>query len=64
MSISINGERQSTNASTLQEALENWGAEQPCTVAVNQQFIPKHQWQQTKLQAGDAIEVLTPISGG
>ncbi len=64
MQITINGKPVLTETSDLKETLKNWGAEPPYSIAINQQFIPKHLWADTRLRLNDAIEILTPISGG
>jgi sulfur carrier protein len=33
-------------------------------IAVNNQFIPKTQYEHTMLIAGDAIDILVPMQGG
>jgi sulfur carrier protein len=36
----------------------------PFAVAINLQFVPKTQYAHTALNAGDQIEVISPITGG
>ena len=33
-------------------------------IAVNYDVLPKSKWAETPLQAGDAIEIITPRQGG
>jgi len=49
--------------STLQELVEQRNQQQ-CAVAINENFVPKGLYQQTRLQEGDRIEILVPMQGG
>lgn len=49
---------------TLAQALQSIAAQPPFAVAVNLQFIPRSAYGATYLKAGDAIEVVQPITGG
>lgn len=49
---------------TLAQALQLISAQPPFAVAVNLQFIPRSAYDTTCLKAGDAIEVVQPITGG
>lgn len=49
---------------TLQTLLDQFGAQEPYVVAVNQTFVPCSCYAQQSLQAGDRIEILQPIQGG
>ena len=49
---------------TLALALERLGARPPFAAAVNQQFVPSAQHAQTRLNDGDKIEVIQPVTGG
>ena len=49
---------------TLAQALQSIAAQPPFAVAVNLQFIPRSAYDTTYLKAGDAIEVVQPITGG
>ena len=64
MNITINGQPFETEHQFLIPVLLEWQAKLPYSIAINQQFIPKHEHAQTELNAGDALEILTPISGG
>jgi sulfur carrier protein len=35
-----------------------------CAVAVNDEVVPRHDWTQRILAAGDRVEVLTAVQGG
>lgn len=39
-------------------------AEAGCAVAVNDEVVPRHDWSQRLLAAGDRVEVLTAVQGG
>ena len=64
--ISLNGERISTQALTLQALLLERGYElkSAFACAVNRDFVPRPQWPERNLQGGDRIDVVTPITGG
>lgn len=49
---------------SLQMLLDEFGAQEPYVVAVNQTFVPRSCYEQQSLQAGDRIEILQPIQGG
>lgn len=64
--ISLNGERIATQAATLQALLLERGYElkNAFACAVNRDFVPRPQWPERRLQGGDRIDVVTPITGG
>ncbi|MFC4620621.1 sulfur carrier protein ThiS [Comamonas nitrativorans] len=65
MQILINQQPVALPASaTVADALAQWNARPPFAVAVNTQFIPKTQYAQHALQAGDRLEVISPVTGG
>ena len=39
-------------------------AETGCAVAVNDEVVPRHDWPDRILAAGDRVEVLTAVQGG
>ncbi len=49
---------------SLALALEAGGFKPPFAVAVNLQFVPRTHYAHTTLQAGDQVEVISPITGG
>lgn len=50
---------------TLVDALKQWGyTGAEFAVAVNMTFIPKSAHAQTTLNAGDTIDIVTPMQGG
>ncbi|MFT3815390.1 MAG: sulfur carrier protein ThiS [Acidovorax sp.] len=49
---------------TVQDALAAIAARPPFAVAVNTQFVPRTQYATHALQAGDRVEVISPVTGG
>lgn len=49
---------------TVAEALDAFGAKPPFAVAVNLNFVHRHQYGETRLQPGDKVEVVQPVAGG
>lgn len=49
---------------TLAQALQTFGAQPPFAVAVNLNFVHRHQYGETRLQPGDRVEVVQPVAGG
>ena len=49
---------------TLAELLSSQGFTPPYAVAINTRFVPRSTYAQTPLQAGDRVEVITPVTGG
>jgi sulfur carrier protein len=66
LAISLNGMRIESDARTLQALLLAQGFELKAAMAcaVNQRFVPRGEWPSRGLQAGDRIDVVTPITGG
>ena len=49
---------------TLQDAIALTPIAPPFAAAVNAQFVPKTQYDQTLLNDNDKIELIVPITGG
>lgn len=49
---------------TLALALAQLQPRPPFAVAVNTEFVPKGQYDSRQLQAGDSLEVISPVTGG
>ncbi|KAB2896906.1 MAG: sulfur carrier protein ThiS [Burkholderiaceae bacterium] len=49
---------------TVQDALAAIAARPPFAVAVNTEFVPNTQYAARALQAGDRLEVISPVTGG
>ena len=66
LEISLNGKPLETGAPTLQELLLTQGYELQgaFACAINNTFVPRPQWPERALSAGDRVDVITPIAGG
>ena len=64
--ISMNGERVSIVATTLQALLlaRGYKLETAFACAINNSFVPRPQWPERVLADGDRIDIVTPITGG
>ena len=65
MRLIVNGEPRevtSGNVDALLGELEYEGTH--FAIALNYDVVPKSRWAETKLKAGDAIEIITPRQGG
>jgi len=49
---------------SLADAVERIGIRPPYAAAVNLQFVPRARHAHHRLQAGDRIELVAPITGG
>ena len=49
---------------TLAQAVAASQRTPPFAAALNRQFVPKTQYDQTLLQEGDQIELIAPVVGG
>ncbi|WP_313298742.1 sulfur carrier protein ThiS [Diaphorobacter sp.] len=49
---------------TVADAVAHVQAKPPFAVAVNTQFVPKTRYAEHALAAGDAIEIISPVTGG
>ncbi|OGT35377.1 MAG: thiamine biosynthesis protein ThiS [Gammaproteobacteria bacterium RIFCSPHIGHO2_12_FULL_37_14] len=65
MSVKFNNEIIELNNNSLLKVLIERGYHQAYyAVAVNQSFIPRALHEQTLLQQGDVIEIISPMQGG
>ena len=64
--ISLNGKRLATAEPTLHALLQAQGYDfkSAFACAINNIFVPRPQWPDRTLQAGDRIDIITPIAGG
>ena len=64
--IHINGAALQTQAAHLQALLLERGHDLNAAMAcaINNRFVPRVQWPQQALQAGDRVDVIAPITGG
>ncbi|MCP5325534.1 MAG: sulfur carrier protein ThiS [Oceanospirillaceae bacterium] len=65
MDILINGQHITIDtALSLPDLLAQQGFQGSFALAINGDFVPKSEYASTPLNEGDALDVLTPISGG
>jgi len=65
MEIIINGTAETSPARTIAELVDCKGlAAGSLVVELNQRIIKQEQWPQTRLQAGDRLELLSFVGGG
>lgn len=64
--VSLNGKRVATRAATLHGLLleRGYDLKSAFACAINRDFVPRPLWLERNLQAGDRIDVVTPITGG
>ncbi|WP_438970088.1 sulfur carrier protein ThiS [Methylophaga sp.] len=64
--IEVNGESTTIDANqTVQSFLEGKGMMGGRFVVVlNDEFVPKSSWSDTRLNSGDQVDIMSPISGG
>lgn len=65
MQVIVNGEQrdiQSSHVAALLSELDYEGTH--CAIAINYDVVPRSQWAETALKAGDEIEIITPRQGG
>jgi sulfur carrier protein len=65
MRVIVNGEQRdisSDSVDALLAELEYEGTH--FAIAVNYDVLPKSRWAETRIQAGDEIEIITPRQGG
>lgn len=66
MIVTVNGEphelRETATVAVVITSLEASG--NGFAVAVNEEVVPRQQWDARQLQPGDRIEVLTAVQGG
>lgn len=65
MILTLNGQPYDTAASTVAQLLEEKGiAADGTAVAVAEQVVPRSRWQDTPLNEGADVEILTAVQGG
>ena len=62
--VALGGERMRAAGATLLDAAQASGVQPPFAAAVNLQFVPRSQYNQTLLQTGDQVELISPVTGG
>ena len=66
MKISVNGDIKEFDKETLtlKEILEILGYDKGIAVALNETFVLKSRYQDTIINDGDRLDILSPIAGG
>jgi len=65
MNLTVNGlPRTLQDGASVAELLADMDAKPPFAVAVNAVFVPAARHAQQVLQAGDRVEVISPVTGG
>jgi sulfur carrier protein len=65
MKIVINGQEQSIAPITLAVLIEQLGMKQDrVAVELNRNIVPRSQWAETNLAAGDQLEIVHFVGGG
>ncbi|WP_274571012.1 sulfur carrier protein ThiS [Neisseria leonii] len=64
MSITLNGQTTTFCGGTLADLIAQTEPQQPFAVALNTAFVPKTAYTETRLQNGDAVEIVRPVVGG
>lgn len=64
MNIFINGECHTVESNNLLDVINHHQFRSPFAVAINKVFIPNHLYATTRLEDGDALDVVSPIQGG
>ncbi len=63
--VKVNGEVTEISQTNLNAFLSEFANGQSTfAVAINQTFVPRSNYATTELQAGDDIEILSPMQGG
>ena len=63
--ITLNGQTlELPYGATLADAARASGVQPPFAAAVNLQFVPRAQYPNTLLKAGDQVELISPVTGG
>ena len=66
MKLSINGEIKEFNqdSMTVKELLELMNYNKGIAVALNETFVLKTKYEDTKIEDGDRLDILSPVQGG
>jgi len=65
MILQVNGARHDCQAETLAQLMAQLGYDGPrYATALNGDFVPKGARAATRLNEGDAVEIVAPMSGG
>ena len=66
MTISVNGEIKifETNQLTVQELLEEMKFDEEFAVALNEELVLRTTYNETEINDGDKLDILSPVQGG
>ncbi len=65
LQLTINGKTQQVDARTVRELLVTMGLDQQAVaVEINRRVVPKRLHEETPLNDGDSIELVTLVGGG
>jgi sulfur carrier protein len=65
MRVTVNGEQREISSASVDALLGELDyAGTHFAVALNYDVVPKSRWGETRLKAGDEIEIITPRQGG
>ena len=67
MEIRVNGAEMDTDATTvavLLDSLDIPAQQKGIAVALNENVVPRTQWDEAELHAGDAVEIIRAAQGG
>jgi sulfur carrier protein len=66
MNYHLNGELHSmpSSLSVLQLIEQQQMEGQRVLVVINDEVVPKTNWSQTQIEAGDKVDIMSPITGG
>ena len=65
MRVSVNGELREVSSVSVDALLNELDYEGThYAIALNYDVVPKSRWAETRLKAGDEIEIITPRQGG
>ncbi|WP_370981362.1 sulfur carrier protein ThiS [Agaribacterium sp. ZY112] len=65
MNIILNDQQQELSSSALSELISTAvTGDAPFAIAINEQFIPRSEYNNTELKDGDRVEILSPMQGG
>ena len=65
MRVTVNGEQREISSDSVDALLGELDYEGThFAIALNYDVLPKSRWAETRLQAGDEIEIITPRQGG
>jgi sulfur carrier protein len=68
MKLNVNGEKtdidDGASLAKLIERLDIANVQQGIAIAVNSAVVPREKWGETKLQAGDSVEIIRAVQGG